>query len=118
MPENPWQEIIDFLELAPDVQFVDGSIPKGFEMAREHIAQGGEMKDIVSINKDGYYVTRLGDRFRGQRHHQCNRLQCVPCTPDTFLEMRASWWDISLRNKPARKADIEKYGLKKLGVKP
>jgi len=103
-----WQEIIEFLELDPEVVFVDESIPKGFEMAVEHIGRGGEMRDIRQINRDGYYATRTGDRYKGQRHHQCDKL-AIPCTPETFPDMQASWWDISLRRKPARKADIEKY---------
>jgi len=113
LQQNPLKEIIQYLGLSPDVQFVDGSIPVGFEMSVEHIGRGGKMSDIVTVNKEGYYYTKTGDRFKGQRHHQLQNLHVLSCTPDNFMEFKGRWWDIRRRTIPANEDDLRSHGLYK-----
>lgn len=110
---TPWRDVIQYLGLSPDVKFVDGSIPKGFDMATEHLAQGGEMKEILSINQEGYYFVAGGARYRGRRHHEVKEKHIISCTPDTFGEMKEGWWNAKLRLCPARTEELANHGLHK-----
>lgn len=86
--DDPWLGLKIFLGLNSDCQFVDGMIPKGWRPNSDDFVG---TKDIVSIDKDGFYYRSDGSRRKGKYHYMSNIYLTIRCDTSNFRFFKDSW---------------------------
>ena len=105
-----WREIKDFLGLSQDCDISDGVIPKGWGSSSE---DHSDLKDIVRIDKNGYYYFKDGSQRKGKFHYSKNTYFVIGCTPANFNEFKESWLDRRLISAMPTWEEYSMYGVYK-----
>ena len=87
---NPWQEIIEFLGLRPDVKIASRGIPLGFSLSAYDSVHDVSMKDIKSIDGNRYYLKNGTDHIAQYFFSEVDPFAFY-VTPKNFDKYRELW---------------------------
>jgi len=89
---HPWKEIIQFLGLNENIKIeCKRGIPLGFNLAKNHEASGGSLKDIILIHDSSYWAK--GINYEACFQFNDNSAFALYVTPENFHEFKDKWYN-------------------------
>jgi hypothetical protein len=87
---NPWDEIIKFLGLSPDVKIAKKGIPLGFSLSGYDATHGISMTDITEIDGNRYFLKNGTDHI-ARYYFSATDPFAFYITPENFHKFKDLW---------------------------